>query len=55
VSQRQFSQDRLGLKSDEETDDSLYADRRNFYNVEKWSKDGLRVEVMLGSIVKATR
>ena len=26
---------------DEETDDPLYADRRNFYKVEKWSRDGL--------------
>jgi hypothetical protein len=26
--------------SAEETDDPLYADRRNFYKVEKWSKDG---------------
>jgi hypothetical protein len=33
--------------SDEETDDSLYADRRNFYKVEKWSQDGLRVVLML--------
>jgi hypothetical protein len=33
--------------SDEETDDLLYADRRNFYKVEKWSRDGLRVEPML--------
>ncbi len=24
-----------------------YADRRNFYKVEKWSRDGLRVELML--------
>jgi hypothetical protein len=29
--------------SAEETDDPLYADRRNFYKVEKWSKDGQRV------------
>jgi len=29
--------------SDEETDDPHYADRRNFYKVEKWSRDGLRV------------
>jgi len=28
---------------DEETDDPTYADRRNFYKVEKWSRDGLRV------------
>ena len=30
--------------SHEETDDPLYADRRNFYKVEKWSRDGRRVE-----------
>jgi hypothetical protein len=29
--------------SAEETDDPLHADRRNFYNVEKWSRDGRRV------------
>jgi hypothetical protein len=33
--------------STEETDDPLYADRRNFFKVEKWSRDGLRVELML--------
>ena len=33
--------------SDEETDDPHYADRRNFYKVEKWCRDGLRVELML--------
>jgi hypothetical protein len=33
--------------SDEETDDPHYADRRNFYKVEKWSRDGLRVELVL--------
>jgi hypothetical protein len=26
-------------------DDPLYADRRNFYKVEKWSKDGQRIAV----------
>jgi hypothetical protein len=26
--------------SHEETDDPLHADRRNFYKVEKWSRDG---------------
>jgi hypothetical protein len=26
--------------SDETTDDPLYADDRNFYKVEKWTKDG---------------
>ena len=29
--------------SDEETDDPSHADRRNFYKVEQWSKDGMRV------------
>ena len=33
--------------SDEETDDPVYADQRNFYKVEKWSWDWLRVELML--------
>ena len=33
--------------SGEETDDPHYADRRNFYKVEKRSRDGLRVELML--------
>ncbi len=32
---------------DEETDDPHYADRRNFYKVEKWSRDGLRVMMLL--------
>jgi len=34
-------------RSDEETDNPQYADRRGFYKVEKWSKDGLRVELLL--------
>ena len=33
--------------SDEETDDPTHADRRNFYKVEKWSRDGTRVIDML--------
>jgi hypothetical protein len=33
--------------SDEETDDPLNADRRNFYKVEKWSRDGHRVGLVL--------
>jgi hypothetical protein len=33
--------------SSEETDDPVYADRRNFYKVEKWSKDGMRVVELL--------
>ena len=32
--------------SDEETDDSHYADRRNFYKVEKWGRDD---ELRVGS------
>jgi hypothetical protein len=33
--------------SDEETDDPDYADKRNFYKVEQWSKDGLHIARML--------
>jgi hypothetical protein len=33
--------------SDEETDDPLVADARNFYKVEKWTGDGLRVVDLL--------
>jgi hypothetical protein len=33
--------------SDEETDEPLIADHRNFYKVEKWTKDGAKVERML--------
>ena len=33
--------------SHEEIDDPLYADRRNFYKVEKWSKHGQRIEGLL--------
>jgi hypothetical protein len=32
---------------DEEIDEPLLADHRNFYKVEKWTKDGTRVERML--------
>jgi hypothetical protein len=44
--------------SHEETDDPLYADRRNFYKVEKWSRDGRRIEELLfagNSLAKAQR
>ena len=37
---------------------TLHADRRNFYKVEKWSRDGLRVELILytgSSLDKAQR
>ena len=33
--------------SDEETEEPLIADRRNFYKVEKWTKDGSKVDHML--------
>jgi hypothetical protein len=33
--------------SDEESDDPLKADDRNFYKVEAWSRDGMRVDAML--------
>jgi hypothetical protein len=33
--------------SDEETFDPLYADERNFYKVEKWTKDGQKVDSLL--------
>jgi hypothetical protein len=33
--------------SDEETDDPIHADRRNFYKVEKWRKDVQRVVELL--------
>ena len=44
--------------SHEETDDPLHADLRNFYKVEKWSRDGQRVEELLfagNSLDKARR
>ena len=33
--------------SDEQPDDPQYADQRDFYKVEKWSRDGMRIEQML--------
>ena len=33
--------------SDEQTDDPNRADDRNFYKVEKWTKNGLHVEAMI--------
>lgn len=33
--------------SHETTDDPVYADRRNFYKVERWTKDGLHVSELL--------
>jgi len=31
----------------EETNDPLIADHRNFYKVEKWTKDGSKIDSML--------
>ena len=33
--------------SDEETDDPKYADKRDFYKVEQWTRDGLHIIKML--------
>jgi hypothetical protein len=33
--------------SREQTDDPLYADDRNFYKVEAWSRDGMRIDTLL--------
>jgi hypothetical protein len=44
--------------SDEETDDPIHADRRNFYKVEKWTKDEQSVADLLfagSSLDKARR
>jgi hypothetical protein len=36
-----------GSLFDEETDDPLVADRRNFFKVELWTRDGLHIERLL--------
>jgi hypothetical protein len=33
--------------SDEQTDDPIYADDRNFHKVEAWSRDGMRIDALL--------
>jgi hypothetical protein len=33
--------------SEEETDNALYADDRNFYKLEKWTKHGTKADRML--------
>ena len=32
--------------SDEQTDEPLYADDRNFYTVEAWSREGMRIDAL---------
>jgi hypothetical protein len=41
--------------SDEETDERLIADHRDFYKVEKWSRDGERVVELVFAGSKNTR
>jgi hypothetical protein len=48
----------MGDWFDEETDDPTHADRRNYYKVEKWTRDGQRIaELVFGgsSLHKARR
>ena len=35
------------MSDDEETNDPLVADVRNFYKVEKWTQDGMKVDSLL--------
>jgi len=45
-------------RSTEETDDPGFANRRNFYKVERWSRDGQGIEEFLfagNSLAKAQR
>jgi hypothetical protein len=35
------------MSDDEETDNAVEADLRNFYKVEKWTKDGTKVDSLL--------
>jgi hypothetical protein len=37
----------MSKQSDEETNEPLIADDRNYYKVEKWTKDGSKVDHML--------
>ena len=37
----------MSRRSNEETNEPLIADARNFYKVEKWTKDGAKVDHML--------
>jgi hypothetical protein len=41
----------------EETDDPTYADERNFFKVERWTRNDLHVEAMLhaGSSIETAR
>ena len=37
----------MSKRSDEETNEPLIADYRNYYKMEKWTKDGSKFERML--------
>ena len=37
----------LFIESSEETDNPVYADDRNFYKVEKWSRDRMKIDSLL--------
>jgi hypothetical protein len=37
----------MSNRSNEETDEPLIADHHNYYMVEKWTKDGSKVDRML--------
>ena len=39
----------------EETDDPHYADERNFYKLEKWTKDGAKVDRLLYAGAEAVK
>jgi hypothetical protein len=41
--------------NDEETDDPLVADVRNFYKVEKWTNDGAKVDRLVHAGTISTR
>jgi hypothetical protein len=37
----------MSSRPDEETNEPLIADKRNFYKIEKWTKDGSKVDRLL--------
>ena len=41
--------------SDEQTDNPLRADDRNFYKLEKWTKDGSKIERLLYAGIISTK
>ena len=45
----------MSHQSAEETNDPLIADNRNFYKVEKWTKDGAKVDPACGSNLDKAR